>query len=510
MPESLKDRMKGSKSLFWILFYIAVLIILGQIFYIVAKESHLEVPSHDIILNPIEYQDEAIPSVMGKIWNRIGEQPFNLIATFIFLCAIVHTFLSHQFSVLAHKLEDRNRERGKEVQTFTTEILHFLGEVEVIFGLWVIPLMVSMSLYYDWSTALNYLNTRNYTEPTFVIVIMALAATRPILRLSEESVRNLARIGGGSVTAWWFSILTIGPFLGSIITEPGAMTICAILLSKQFYSLKPSNRLAYATLGLLFTNVSVGGVFTNFAAPAVLMVSRSWEWSSYFMMYTFGFKAIFAVIGSNILYYYLFRKDFREMEAYSKKNPLKEVEEEPIPAWITITHLVFLAWTVIHSHYPVIFVGSFMLFLGFRQATRIHQLELNMKIPLLVGYFLAGIIVHGGLQGWWIDPVISEAKPWVLYAASVFLTAFNDNAGITYLATLVPNFSDILKYSVVAGAVAGGGLTVIANAPNPAGHAILGKHFKDGISHVGLFVAALIPMFVVTVGFWFARVFNLI
>jgi Na+/H+ antiporter NhaD/arsenite permease-like protein len=80
------------------------------------------------------------------------------------------------------------------------------------------------------------------------------------------------------------------------------------------------------------------------------------------------------------------------------------------------------------------------------------------------------------------------------------------NAAITYLASLVPNFSAELKYAVMAGAVTGGGLTVIANAPNPVGQAILGREFGEGgVSPLGLFVAAIIPTVIVGACFMLFR-----
>ena len=81
------------------------------------------------------------------------------------------------------------------------------------------------------------------------------------------------------------------------------------------------------------------------------------------------------------------------------------------------------------------------------------------------------------------------------------MTAFNDNAAITYLATLVPDFTETLKYAVVAGAVVGGGLTVIANAPNPAGQSLLQRFFPDGISPLNLFLAALLPTVIMALSF---------
>ena len=113
-----------------------------------------------------------------------------------------------------------------------------------------------------------------------------------------------------------------------------------------------------------------------------------------------------------------------------------------------------------------------------------------------MGFFLAGLVTHGALQGWWIAPVLGSLTEQPLFWSATFLTAFNDNALITYLSTLVPDLSETLKFAVVAGAVTGGGLTVIANAPNPAGQAILGKYFPNGISPLWLATSALVPTLV--------------
>jgi hypothetical protein len=164
-----------------------------------------------------------------------------------------------------------------------------------------------------------------------------------------------------------------------------------------------------------------------------------------------------------------------------------------IPAWITVVQLAFVALIVYFAHYPALFVGAFLFFLAFSQATAHHQSRMDLKPPLLVGFFLAGLVIHGGLQAWWIEPVLKSLGEVPLFVSATLLTAVNDNAAITYLATLVPGFTDALKYAVVAGAVAGGGLTVIANAPNPAGQAILQRFFPNGVSPLGLFLGAVMP-----------------
>jgi hypothetical protein len=148
---------------------------------------------------------------------------------------------------------------------------------------------------------------------------------------------------------------------------------------------------------------------------------------------------------------------------------------------------------VLTSHYPALFVGGFLFFLGFARATAPFQAPLDLRPPLLVGFFLGGLVIHGGLQGWWIAPVLASLSELPLFAGALVLTAFNDNALITYLATLVPGLGDAMKVAVVGGAVVGGGLTVIANAPNPAGQALLSRYFGGAVLPLGLMQGAILP-----------------
>jgi uncharacterized membrane protein len=343
----------------------------------------------------------------------------------------------------------------------------------------------------------------NYTEALFVVVIMALASTRPIIAFAESALRRVAALGGGTPVAWWLAILTIGPLLGSFVTEPAAMTICALLLARQFFDLDPSTSLKYATLGLLFVNVSIGGTLTHFAAPPVLMVARLWQWDTLYMLTHFGWRAAVAVVVSNLVYLLIFR---RELLALSSRPPVAEVERPddeaaaaadtpllPVRGWITLAHMLFMAWTVLASHYPGLFLGGFLFFLGFAKATAPYQSRIDLKAPLLVGFFLASLVIHGGLQGWWIAPLLASLSELPLFLGATMLTAINDNALITYLATLVPHLSEPLRVAVVQGAVTGGGLTVIANAPNPAGQALLCRFFGGAVAPLRLLLGALLP-----------------
>lgn len=429
-------------------------------------------------------------------FSGLHTHSFYIATLVIFILAIAHTLFANYFTHLA---ENCKREKGKKLSTgtnFFVEILHFLGQVEVIFAIWAIPLLIVIFSFYDWNTALQYLNSRSYIEPLFVVVIMSVASTRPIIKIAECGVHGIAKLLGGSLAAWWFTVLTLGPILGSFITEVGAMTLCALILERRFYAFNPGKIFAYGTLGLLFSNISVGGLLTTYAAPPVLIIARYWNWDSRYIFTRFGWKALIGIVLANICYFAFFRKELSRLDNQKKQRVLDDQMEDkkgPVPIWIAMVHVLVLIWVVINSHYPPMFVGSFLLFLGFYQATLPHQSPLNIKRPLLVGLFLAGLIIHGGMQGWWIEKVLGHLNEKTVVFAGIILTAFNDNAAISYLSTLVPGLSENFEYTLVATALAGGGLTIIANTPNPIGQMILKKHFKRGISPLYLLLGALFP-----------------
>ena len=468
------------------------------------------------------YADSDRTSIIEILRHRITVDPFNVVASIIFVLAIVHTFLATKFTHLAHQWRDEHAAKIRARQTtedseplegakssvsFKAEIMHFLGEVEAVFGIWVVPLLVAITTMKGWPSAENYVSHGVvFTEAMFVVVIMCIAATRPVLRFAEQGLRLFASLGKGSPAAWWFAILTVGPLFGSFITEPAAMTICALLLARQFYDLNPSVKFRYATLGLLFVNISVGGTLTHFAAPPVLMVAAKWGWDTPFMVTHFGWKAIIGIVIANLIYFAIFRREFTTLRRSAEADALPTQwsdRTDSVPTWVTLVHLSFLGWTVFTAHYPSLFIGGFLFFLAFTTATEHHQNPLSLKPALLVGFFLGGLVIHGGLQGWWIEPVLARLGGTSLLLGATGLTAFNDNAAITYLATLVPSFDDTLKYAVVAGAVTGGGLTVIANAPNPAGQSILSSYFEDGVAPLSLALGALIPTVIMAACFLF-------
>ncbi len=409
------------------------------------------------------------------------------LAAVLFGIALAHTFAARQFERLAHRYP---RHGG---------LFHLLGEVEVVFGFWAIVLVVAMALMQDATTALAYAESRNYTEPLFVFVVMVIAASRPILDLVLRTIAAVARLMPlpTPLATAWLGLAAV-PLLGSLITEPAAMTIAALMLAPTVFSAGVPERIKYFALGTLFVNVSIGGTLTSYAAPPVLMVAAIWQWDSAFMFATFGWKAALAVLVNASVAAALLR---RHLPA-SITDPAAASHRRPVPLAIVAVHVLMLTGVIVTAHHPVAFIALFLLFLGFSQAYARHQDPLILKEALLVAFFLAGLVVLGGLQRWWLQPIVAGLEPLALFFGALALTAITDNAALTYLGGQIAGISDAAKYMLVAGAVAGGGLTVIANAPNPAGVALLRRGFQDqSIGAVGLLLGALLPTAVAAAAF---------
>jgi len=410
-----------------------------------------------------------------------------LVAAVCFGLAVLHTFSTGLFNHLAHR---QPRHAG---------LWHLLGEVEVVFGFWAFVLFAALFWLSGQAAAVDYVEGRNFTEPLFVFVIMVIAASRPILASVMQLVDSLAGLlPNARPVAVFFLCLGLVPLLGSVITEPAAMTLAALMLRDRFFSQGLSTRLKYATLGMLFVNISIGGTLTHFAAPPVLMVAGPWQWDTPFMFATFGWKAALAVtvtVNASVLSL-LFR---RELTA---KGLGRDAGTEPMPLTVAAIHMAFLVGVVVFAHHPVVFMGLFLFFLGYTTAYARHQSPLILREGLLVAFFLAGLVVLGGLQQWWLQPLLTGIEPTALFFLATGLTAITDNAALTYLASLVQGVSDEFKYAIVAGAVTGGGLSIIANAPNPAGIAILKVGFDEqAVSPLKLLLAALAPTSVAAMAF---------
>lgn len=417
----------------------------------------------------------------------MAHHQIEILGTIIFALAVLHTFVAAQIVKFSHRFP-----KGSGREAF----FHLLGEVEVVFGLWAAVMMIAMSLIESPKFAIDYQESLNFAEPLFVFCIMVVAATKPLLQASRALIARagavLARIFKfPQEVADMFVILTIGPLCGSLITEPAAMTVTALLLVAMIR--KPEQKMMYFLMGTLFVNVSIGGALTHFAAPPILMVASTWGWGLDFVFQNFGWKSLIAVFINAGLFVAIQYKAIQENTKSLNEN--EEVVSES-SWWVTVTHLVFLIALVLTAHYPSTMTGIFLFFLGFTAVTKKYQSGLRFRESLLVAFFLGGIVMFGAFQRWWLEPLISQLEPTVLFLAATGLTAITDNAALTYLGSQVPTLSEAAKYFLVAGAVAGGGLTIIANAPNAAGYSVLQKYLPDGLHPVKLILGALIPTLV--------------
>ncbi|MDG0816022.1 putative Na+/H+ antiporter [Bdellovibrio svalbardensis] len=420
-----------------------------------------------------------------------------LLGAIFFGLAVIHTFLVGRILALSHHFPK---------DSMWSNTLHLLGEIEVVFAIWASLFMAVYIGVEGWKAAIAYQKSLDFIEPFFIFAIMVVCSTRPILTAARQGILALSTLvqkvfRTPAVLTDLIIILIVGPLSGSFITEPAAMTVTAFLLNSMLQ--KETSKLIYALIAVLFVNVSIGGALTPFAAPPILMVATKWNWDFQFILSNFGWKSALAVTVNAFGLILIFRKQFQE-----SCITLREVEQRlasghaEIPWAVTLVHLAFMVGIVATAHYQNAFMGLFLLFMGVASVTLRYQDQLRLKESLLVSMFLGGIIQFGAFQKWWLAPLLGSMNEILLFKGAVALTAITDNAALTYLGSQVEGLSDASKYALVGGAIAGGGLTIIANAPNAAGYSILSQKFPGGIKPLNLLLAALAPTAVAIAFLW--------
>ena len=415
------------------------------------------------------------------------------LGTLFFVIALLHTFLVSYFAKLSHRFA-----KGSAPEAF----FHLLSEVEVVFGFWAFLFLGIWAMLEGFAPVIQYQQTLQMTEPLFIFCIMIIASTRPVVTLARKVILALSLVLSkifrfDYILLQLFTLLSVGPLLGSLITEPAAITITALLLYRMIDESKVDRRLLYALLAVLFVNISVGGAMTHFAAPPILIVARTWGWTLTDVFSRLGIAAILTVFANTTIFILMFRKKI--------KNTMQVIQPDhySMPSWVTASHLVFLAAIVATAHYSQVFFGLFLIFIGLVTVTKTYQDELKFRESLMVAFFLSGLIVFGSFQRWWIEPLMLVMNESSLFFGAAALTAVTDNAALTYLGSQVGNLSDTSKWALVAGALSGGGLTILANAPNPAGFTILSSKFPDAsINALELFKAAILPTVVALICFY--------
>ena len=145
-------------------------------------------------MEPFSNAHVTAPSLWCNLSQMVQADPFRGVTFLIFMGAIFHTFLAGKFSA---KSKQMVTDLGHE--TFTSRIYHCLGEVEAIFGIWLIPLVICFIGFKGWTNTVEYFSTRHYQEPIFVFAIMTIAATKPILCFAENCIRRVVRCLGKEI-----------------------------------------------------------------------------------------------------------------------------------------------------------------------------------------------------------------------------------------------------------------------------------------------------------------------
>src|SRR5690606_33518904 len=323
------------------------------------------------------------------------------LATVLFALAIIHTFSVPVFARLANK-------GGPHAGLW-----HLLSEVEAVFGVWAAVLVACIFLLSGPGSAVSYVESSNFTEPAFVFAIMVVAASRPIIAVVGLMVNALARLlPMRRELSMYFVILAFVPLAGSFITEPAAMTLAALLLRDAYFRRHGQEGFKYMTIGVLFVNVSIGGVLTAYAAPPVLMVAATFGWASGYMATHFGWRAAVAVIFSAAAATFICRRYLLDGTIGTAST---EGSRAPVPALFLAIRIAFLGAIVLSAHHLPIFTGLLLLFIGFAHAYSRHHNPLLIREGLMVGFFLAGLVVLGGLQKWWLQDLLGGLSPTVLY-----------------------------------------------------------------------------------------------
>lgn len=417
------------------------------------------------------------------------------LATLFFTIALIHTFLIPLIVRLTRTLKEGS---------LTSKALHLISEVELIFAFWALIFLLAWVVTAGTLPVSKFIQSINISEPFFIFCIVVMASAKPVLQFVKQalilianSIAKLLKIPPAFCQI--AVLLTLGPLLGSVITEPAAMTLVSLLLLQMFKNTQTDeqidNKFVYAVLAVLFVNVSIGGALTHFAAPPILMVARIWQWDFLSVFKNLGIASIIAVfVNAGFL------------TVYYKKNILQlrplNVDAVNIPSWITLGHVLLIASSVYYLHQPRILFLLLLICVGFVRMTRTFQEKLRWKEGFFVALFLLGLMVLGTFQRWWLEPILAVLSEKIIFFAAVGLTAVVDNAALTYLGAQVPNLTNGAKWAIVSGALAGGGLTIFANAPNPIGFSLLQTIFpQKTLSSVKLLQAAVIPTAVAVISF---------
>lgn len=426
-------------------------------------------------------------------------------ASALFFCAIIHIFLTPWLGRL-HRLYQHKKMmfpgRWKQY-LLLSECFGFLNKIELVFIVWAVPLFVIFVCCEGYRVAMAYFNSRNYVSSLFIMIMLIFLESRPIECLSERIFSNIAKLGYQSPKCWWWTIMLFAPLSTFFLKETGAMIIGATLLAKHFYRFYPSSRFGYATLGLLFSNISIGGLLTAFSSRALFIILPSVKWGNEIVIKHFCWKAVLSMLISTTIYYFVFKKEFH---SFPRSVVNKAVVEDDIPYWVILVHIVLVGLLISTNTIPLFMMAILIFYLGFQRFTIFYQHSINISKTCCVGLFYAGLVIFGELQEWWVLELMHRMSDFGYMLTSYGLSIFLDNALVNYLVHNLPVATDCYLYLVITGCMSAGGLTIISNMPNIVGYLIIKPAFQvPSFSMWRLFISAAVPSVLALLVFWFLK-----
>lgn len=423
----------------------------------------------------------------------------------LFFSAVIHTFLTPWLTRLYEECLHKKMifpERWRQY-LWLSELLRIVSRVELVFVLWAIPLFFLFLYTEGYRVTMAYFDSRNYVFSLFIVVMLILLESRPIEYLSQRIFSSAAKIGKQSPICWWWTIMIAAPLSTFFLKESGAMIIAATLLSKHFYQLSPSPKFCYATMGLLFSNISISGLTSSFSSRALLTILPEIKWTSSFIITHFCWKVILAVLISTMIFFLFFRKEFKK---FPKTIPSSTIMQNRVPYWTIFIHVVLVGCVILSRAIPL-FLGFILVFyLGFQRFTIFYQNPIKTAKVCFVGLFYAGVVIFGELQEWWMLDLMHGMSDFGYMMTSYMFSIFLDNALVNHIVHNLPMANDCYLYLVLVGSMSAGGLTLVSNMPNIVGYLILRPTFpQSDISLIRLFWSALIPSIVSLSIFWLLR-----
>lgn len=412
--------------------------------------------------------------------------PFQIFSTIFFCIAIVHVFICDKFQKKARSLH------GKERKSSRFSLFEFLGNTTLIFGLWLIPILILMLFLEGPSQTLNLIQSIDYVEPFAYFVLITLATVRPVLQLFDSLVDSVSKVFHNKLILWWLTVLVLSALLTGCFSEIAVMTLTAQFLATRFFPLHPSKSLTYFTFSSLLLVIAVG--------TTIVPINFSFFFKTFdsdltrFKIFTlFGWKTLVALLGVLSFGLLFYRKEFDKLQRQKKKVTRKS-------AAITARHFLYLFLILIASFgkenpYILMMVIATVVILH-KAAFKIvgQEGKLSLYLPLLIAFFTTTLEFHASLQKWWVEPLLTNIRGFPSFGLPYLLTGLNEHVPLAALKTTLIQVSEQVKFLSYLGVLAGGALTFIAKSSNIVAKKLLKTHFSGQVISPFMHLAYALPL----------------